>query len=393
MAEWKKVQLSDVCEFIRNGYTYTATDFQNGVKISRIETISDRTVNLNNVGYAEKPVDKRFLLQRGDILFSHINSLAHIGKTAYFDLDEELYHGMNLLCIRNNNSIISKYLFYWLNSPEANNFYRSFAKKAINQCSISVKELERISFFLPPIEEQEKIAEILSTQDKLIELKQKFIDQKKQQKKWLMQNLLTGKIRLKGFSGEWEKVKLGDVCEIIGGGTPNTSNIDYWNGNIPWISSSDLKEDDIFNISIKKYITKEAVQKSSTNICPINSILLVSRVGVGKIAISNCEICTSQDFTNIIKCNCDKLYLTYVLYQKMQKEINNLQGTSIKGITSKEIKKFIIIFPPMEEQTAIAEILSAQDKEIELLEKQLEQEKQKKKALMQLLLTGKVRVI
>ncbi|MCM1271204.1 MAG: restriction endonuclease subunit S [Ruminococcus flavefaciens] len=194
--EWRKVKLREVCEFIRNGYTYTPTSPKHGIKISRIETISNRTINLNNVGYAERNIDEKFKLKKGDILFSHINSFAHIGKTAYFDLNEELYHGMNLLCIRSNNSIISKFLFYWLNSDKANFIYKSYAKKAINQCSISASEIEKIKFSLPSFPEQNAIAEILSQQDKEIELLDKELELHKQKKKALMQLLLTGKVRV-----------------------------------------------------------------------------------------------------------------------------------------------------------------------------------------------------
>ena len=182
---------------------------------------------------------------------------------------------------------------------------------------------------------------------------------------------------------EWEVKKILDFCEIIGGGTPSTKNNDYWNGDIPWISSSDLKDNNIYNINISRYITKKAIEKSATKICPPNTIHLVSRVGVGKIAFSHCRICTSQDFVNIIKYDCDKLYLVYALYQKLQKEINNAQGTSIKGITTQEIKNFLISIPPLSEQQKIAEILSTQDKLIELYERKIEQLKTLKKGYLQ----------
>jgi type I restriction enzyme S subunit len=193
--EWEKVKLGDLCDFIKNGYTYEETISENYVMITRIETISNSIINLNAVGHSEPNIDNKFLLRRGDILFSHINSLAQIGKTAYFDLDEKLYHGMNLLCIRANSKTNSKYLFYWLNSDVSQTMYMMYAKKAVNQCSISASELLKYQLLVPSYQEQTAIANILSTADHEIKLLQNNLAEWENKKKGLMQLLLTGKVR------------------------------------------------------------------------------------------------------------------------------------------------------------------------------------------------------
>ena len=245
---------------------------------------------------------------------------------------------------------------------------------------------------LPPIEEQQKIAAILTTQDRVIELKEKRLAEKQRQKKYLMQQLLTGRKRLPGFSGEWTDEKLSNFCEFVGGGTPDTHNQSFWGGDIPWISSSDLVMDDFKSVAITRFITQQAVEFSAAKLCPKGCILIVSRVGVGKLAIAPTDLCTSQDFTNIIQYKHNSMFLLYALYYLMKKKVKQTQGSAIKGITVKEIKKFSLKFPTISEQAAIAEILSTADREIDLLQQDVEQEKQKKKALMQLLLTGIVRV-
>lgn len=245
---------------------------------------------------------------------------------------------------------------------------------------------------LPSINERAKIAAILTTQDKAIELKEKRLAQKQQQKKYLMQQLLTGRKRLPGFSGEWTDEKLANFCEFVGGGTPDTHNQSFWGGDIPWISSSDLVMDDFKSVAITRFITQQAVEFSAAKLCPKGCILIVSRVGVGKLAIAPTDLCTSQDFTNIIQYKHNSMFLLYALYYLMKKKVKQTQGSAIKGITVKEIKKFSLKFPTISEQAAIAEILSTADHEIDLLQQDVEQEKQKKKALMQLLLTGIVRV-
>ena len=114
-----KMKLGDVADFIRNGVTISQNKDKNGLPITRIETIADRTINLDKCGYAGLRENdySEYALQKGDILISHINSEKHLGKCAYFDLDDKVIHGMNLLCFRNKNDLSdSKYLFHFLPS-------------------------------------------------------------------------------------------------------------------------------------------------------------------------------------------------------------------------------------------------------------------------------------
>ncbi len=158
-----------------------------------------------------------------------------------------------------------------------------------------------------------------------------------------------------------------------GGGTPTSSNGGFWNGNIPWISSSDLEEDNILKINISRFITQDAIEKSSTKLCKAPSILIVSRVGVGKVALSLNDVCTSQDFTNISELKCDQLYLAFQLSKVMKKAANEVQGTSIKGISSSEIKSKKIFLPPIIEQEKIASFLENIEERIQTQRKIISQ--------------------
>lgn len=152
-------------------------------------------------------------------------------------------------------------------------------------------------------------------------------------------------LRFPEFSGEWDSFKLVELGKFIGGGTPSSSNLSFWTGSIPWISSSDIKEDNINNISISRYITEEAIEKSATKYCPAPVILIVSRVGVGKVALSHTSLCTSQDFCNIIEIKCHPVFLSYNLLRTMKRKSREVQGTSIKGITSDELQKMRVFIP------------------------------------------------
>ena len=168
----------------------------------------------------------------------------------------------------------------------------------------------------------------------------------------------------------------------MGGGTPSSSNESFWQGTIPWVSSSDIVENDIKNISISRYITEEAIAHSATKLCPAPSILIVSRVGVGKIALSKEAICTSQDFCNLINIKVEPIFLTYCLSQIMKRKSMEVQGTSIKGITTSEIQKISINIPSLREQKKIGKILSLLDERIATQNKIIEDLKKLKSAII-----------
>ena len=208
-----------------------------------------------------------------------------------------------------------------------------------------------------------------------------------------MQELLTGKKRLPGFSGEWESVLLGEASAFYNGGTPSKKREDWWKGSIPWVSSSDLRDGSITKVNINRFITHDAVEHSSTRICPKNAVLVVTRVGVGKVAVAPCELCTSQDFTTIVSNRHNPYFLAYILVPILKELAAQAQGTSIKGVTVEEIQKIRITTPTMEEQNQIVNILADIDSEIEALEQKLEKHRQLKQGMMQQLLTGKIRLI
>lgn len=191
---------------------------------------------------------------------------------------------------------------------------------------------------------------------------------------------------------EWSVMTLRDIADFWGGGTPSKSIAEYWNGDIPWISSSDISLNSVHGLNITRYITGQAVKESSTQLCPRNAILIVTRVGVGKIAIAPTNICTSQDFTNIVLRQDNVEYVARALQPVFYCISNETQGTSIKGVTTDEVKNTSIALPPIKEQEQIATVLSEIDELISLTEKQISKKKAIKQGAMQELLTGKRRL-
>jgi len=181
---WEIVKLGDekkgepLILTLRNGLTYKQHELQeSGLPITRIETIADGKIDFEKVGYL-KNIDQNLLeeykLKKGDILFSHINSEIHLGKTAIYLEDKFILHGMNLLLIRSNSKFIdSKFLNYLFNWYKDNGIFISIASRAVNQASINQNTLKNLKIPLPPLPEQQEIAEILQTIDRKIEIEKK----------------------------------------------------------------------------------------------------------------------------------------------------------------------------------------------------------------------------
>ncbi|MDG6112434.1 restriction endonuclease subunit S [Lactococcus formosensis] len=192
-------------------------------------------------------------------------------------------------------------------------------------------------------------------------------------------------LRFKGFSDDWEQRKLGELSDnIFGGGTPKTSIPEYWEGTIPWIQSSDLNTDELFNIAPNKYITDIAVKDSATKLVPANSIAIVTRVGVGKLAFMPFQYATSQDFLSLSNLNIDNIFSIFSIYRILQKELKNIQGTSIKGITKPDLLAKTISVPiKMEEQKKIGTFFKQLDNTITLHQRKLDKLKQLKQGYLQ----------
>lgn len=207
------------------------------------------------------------------------------------------------------------------------------------------------------------------------------------------QHTLQPKLRFPEFDGDWKKEFIKNISDFIGGGTPDTSKSEFWQGNIPWISSSDIFENEILKISVSRFINLDALNNSATKLIPKGSLLIVSRVGVGKFAIAPTDICTSQDFTNLIlkEDEVNNSFLAYQLFSNKNVLLKISQGTSIKGFTSSDLKSVLVLLPSLPEQQKIADYLSTVDNKINLLEEKKAQLALYKKAMMQKLFAQEIR--
>ena len=164
------------------------------------------------------------------------------------------------------------------------------------------------------------------------------------------------------LANAWEQRKLLDIQgETYGGGTPSTKNQDFWTGDLPWLQSSDLALDNILEVFPKKRISSAALDSSSAKEIPGNSIAVVTRVGVGKLAVIPFSYATSQDFLSLTNLKTNLHYTAYSLYRLLQKESQLTQGTSIKGITRDCLLNKTISIPTPKEQEKIGKFFCEVD--------------------------------
>ncbi len=159
---------------------------------------------------------------------------------------------------------------------------------------------------------------------------------------------------------EWPTVELGEMCNsILSGGTPSTKNKDYWAGDIPWITSADIVN--IKTAEPRKYITDQAIRKSATNLIPAGNVIVVTRVGLGKLFKTNFDVCISQDSQGlVIKDGINADYLAYILRDSVANFKNISQGSTIQGVTKRQLTELQIPLPPLETQQAIVAEIEAE---------------------------------
>jgi type I restriction enzyme S subunit len=254
---------------------------------------------------------------------------------------------------------------------------------------------------LPPLAEQKAIVGVLGVVDSALELADRIIAKTERLKKGLMQQLLAQGIGHTEYketpSGKlpknWELIRLRDVSNgFVGGGTPSTANSEYWNGEVAWMTSAHINGK--YVTRGQKYITKMGLENSATNLVPKNSLLVSTRVGIGKAAVNTIDIAISQDLTGVL-INKDVAipeFLYWILINSGKRLKALAQGSTIKGILRQDLGKILITLPALDEQRRIDGILSKADKKLELERSEKARLERIRQSLMNLLLTGKVRI-
>lgn len=255
---------------------------------------------------------------------------------------------------------------------------------------LTAPQLGNYKVYHPEIEEQSAIGSLFRTLDDLLSCYKDNLANYQSFKVAVLAKMFpkagqtVPEIRLDGFEGEWELREINDLADDFqSGGTPKTNVQEYWDGDIPWIQSSDLGINCLFEIKVQKSISEKGLENSSAKIIPKDSIAVVTRVGVGKLAVMRHEYATSQDFLSLSNLKLNIEFTAYLLYRLLQKEVNQLQGTSIKGITKVELLSKKVLIPSLPEQQAIGAYFSNLDNLINSYREKISQLETLKKKLLQ----------
>ena len=393
--EWVHKKLGECCDRICNGLTYDVEETQ-GYLVTRIETISDGYIDYNKIGHINDKPNQDYLMVNGDILFSHINSVKHIGKVAYYDDSTELYHGMNLLLLRANNSIDKLFLFYLLSSDKYRRKIRTLAKSAVNQASISTTDLGKFELSYPnSLPAQRHIAAILSSADKVIASTQKVIAKYKQMKQGLMEDLLKPK-------EGWKMVKLGECCEI-NPKTDTTKVQDY--DVVAFIRMEDVSNDGfITSFSERAY---KSLQKKGFTVFQNDDVIFAKITPCmengkgGLVRNMKSKICMGSTEFHVLRA-CANVSIDFIYQLTISKRFRQkaeMQMTGSAGqqrVPSAFLENYLISIPfkndkpNLAEQRRIAAILSGIDTKIAAEEKVLEKYGKVKKGLMERMLNGTI---
>ena len=254
------------------------------------------------------------------------------------------------------------FLYQYLITLKINGFWLRYSTGSTFD-SINSADIKDAIIFLPEKNEQSRIAKTLNCIDNLIAATQRRIDDLEQVEKTLLQHLFDQSWRFNVYSDPWVKSKVANMAkENFGGGTPSTKKRSFWTGSLPWIQSSDLDKSNKYTVIPKKFISSAALKSSAAKKVPSNSIAVVTRVGVGKLAFINYDYATSQDFLSFSFLNWSAFFSVNLLTRVMEQMSNEGQGTSIKGVTKSELlAKSVLIPTSLEEQISIGNLLKSFD--------------------------------
>lgn len=317
----------------------------------------------------------------GDILISASGS---IGRTLEYQGEEAYFQDSNIVWLKHDERLDNSFLKQFYSIVKWEGIEGTTIKRLYN------KNILETPISLPSQEEQSAIGSLFRTLDDLLASYKDNLAHYQSFKATMLSKMFpkagqtVPEIRLDGFEGEWELCEINDLADDFqSGGTPKTNIQEYWDGDIPWIQSSDLGINCLFEIKVQKSISEKGLENSSAKIIPKDSIAVVTRVGVGKLAVMRHEYATSQDFLSLSNLKSNIEFTAYLLYRLLQKEVTQLQGTSIKGITKGELLSKKVLIPSLPEQQAIGAYFSNLDNLINSHQEKISQLETLKKKLLQ----------
>lgn len=390
--DWEVKKFREILVSGKLGGNYENSESNTGVPVVKMGNLDRGKININKVQYL--PENERYddddVLREGDLLFNTRNTLDLVGKVAVWknELPFAVYNS-NLLRMKFDTKYVASNYFmnYVFNSHYLLNQLRGVATGTTSVAAIYGRDLNIIKFNLPPLPEQLAIAEVLSTWDTAIHKTEALLSQKELRKKWLMQQLPTGKKRLEGFDEKWKELGAGEIFKSI---------------SIKGFSNEELLSATQDRGMIPRSMLDGRVTMPSTGtkgfkLVEIGDFIISLRSFQGGLEYSYYRGLVSPAYT-VLKSQKPINEEFYKQYFKSYHFIGHLAVAVIgirdgKQISYDNFCAVKIPYPNKEEQTAIAQVLQTADKEIQLIKTKVEHLRAQKKGLMQQLLTGKRRMV
>ena len=361
--DWKQYKLIEVARY-RNGKAHEKDVSEAGNFI----VVNSKFVSTN--GEIKKFTDKQIEpLEKNEIAFvlSDVPNGRAVARTYLVPVDNKYSLNQRIAGITPHDNTNPYFISELMNR---HSYFLQF-DDGVGQTNLSKKDVEDFEEFYPIFEEQQKIGNFFKHLDQMISLEQRKLEKTKALKSAYLAEMFPAegervpKRRFARFTGEWTEMKLKDISEIVGGGTPSSTKEEFWNGDIDWYSPTEIGNKVYANNSIRK-ITKMGYEKSSAKMLPADkTILFTSRAGIGSMAILKKQASTNQGFQSIVlKSGIDTYFIYSMGYLIKSYAISKSSGSTFLEISGKTLGEMPIVIPSFEEQLKIGEFFKKLDESI-----------------------------
>ncbi len=381
--DWEQRKLGEIAIFNPKSKLPSTFEYVDLESVIGTEMVSHSTETISTA-----PSRAQRLAKKGDIFYQTVRPYQ---KNNYLFEKDRRNYVFSTGYAQLRPSVNERFLFYLIQNG-------NFVNMVLYNCTgtsypaINSSDLRRIDIYLSRNSTEQKcIGNTIKTLDHLITLHQRKLEKLKIIKKSMLENLFpqseekTPKIRFSGFTKDWEQRKLGEVADIIGGGTPSTLNSDYWDGNIDWYSPAEII-DQIYMYKSQRKITELGLEKSSAKMLPIGTVLFTSRAGIGKTAILAKRGCTNQGFQSIVPySNTLDSYFIFSRTEELKKYGELVgAGSTFVEVSGRQMENMQLMIPKtIGEQHIIGLLFSTLDHLITIHQSKLEKLKKIKKSMLE----------
>ena len=383
---WNETTLGDVADVIDPHPSHRAPpEHDGGVPFIGIGDVRDG--GRTDFGRARK-VSPSVLVEHA-LRYDRKQNLIGLGRVASIGLVVRLptggidYAVSPTLAVLHPREMDTDFLFYYLQADSLQEQLQTYKRGSTRQ-SVGMLTLRQLKVFVPPLNEQKRIVDVVSSVDVYIDALQQQADTARAARNAVLHELLSN------AGDDWTETTVGGIAEVVGGGTPSTTNPTFWGGEVIWLTPSEVSSMDgkVIKDSIRK-ISDAGLRGSGARLLPVGTVILTSRASVGFVALAGVELTTNQGFQSLIPSKSVlSRFLMYWIQQNRYEFESRSAGSTFKEISKSNVKSIPLDLPPLAEQRQIVEIVSSMDDVIQSTEKAVVDAKSLRSGLLSDLLSG-----